>query len=390
MANESVITSRDEYARLTLVTRAATCGHLLFMSLYATMRDMGERPVTISISTGTIVTAVVVLAGAWLLWNLRDLALVLLTAVVIASAVEPAVARLRHSKVPRVLSVLLVYILLFTAFFAVFYFFVPSLFADLATFLNSLPVYLDTLNRISAFDDFARVLGTTPPDLSNLDFMASVRGATEAAGFAGNALTAIASIFGGVLSFVLIIVFSFYFAVIETGVDDFLEIISPRKHKDYILNLWSRSKRKIGLWMQGQLLLAVIMGVLLYLGLTIMGVPHALLLAVIAAMFEIIPVFGPTLAAIPAVAIALVDGGMTLGLLTTALYVIAQQFENHLIYPLVVTRVVGVPPLLVILALIIGAQLAGFLGILLSVPVAATIQELAKDIRERRVFAGSE
>jgi len=390
VANESVITSRDEYARLTLVTRAATCGHLLFMSLYATMRDMGERPVTISISTGTIVTAVVVLAGAWLLWNLRDLALVLLTAVVIASAVEPAVARLRHSKVPRVLSVLLVYILLFTAFFAVFYFFVPSLFADLATFLNSLPVYLDTLNRISAFDDFARVLGTTPPDLSNLDFMASVRGATEAAGFAGNALTAIASIFGGVLSFVLIIVFSFYFAVIETGVDDFLEIISPRKHKDYILNLWSRSKRKIGLWMQGQLLLAVIMGVLLYLGLTIMGVPHALLLAVIAAMFEIIPVFGPTLAAIPAVAIALVDGGMTLGLLTTALYVIAQQFENHLIYPLVVTRVVGVPPLLVILALIIGAQLAGFLGILLSVPVAATIQELAKDIRERRVFAGSE
>ena len=351
---------------------------------------MGERPVTISISTGTIVTAVVVLAGAWLLWNLRDLALVLLTAVVIASAVEPAVARLRHSKVPRVLSVLLVYILLFSAFFAVFYFFVPSLFADLATFLNSLPVYLDTLNRISAFDDFARVLGTTPPDLTNLDFMASVRGATEAAGFAGNALTAITSIFGGVLSFVLIIVFSFYFAVIETGVDDFLEIVSPRKHKDYILNLWSRSKRKIGLWMQGQLLLAVIMGVLLYLGLTIIGVPHALLLAVIAAMFEIIPVFGPTLAAIPAVAIALVDGGMTLGLLTTALYVIAQQFENHLIYPLVVTRVVGVPPLLVILALIIGAQLAGFLGILLSVPVAATIQELAKDIRERRVFAGSE
>src|SRR3989344_4108564 len=281
----------------------------------ATMRDMGERPVTISISTGTIVMAVVVLAGAWLLWNLRDLALVLLTAVVIASAIEPAVARLRHSKVPRVLSVLLVYILLFSAFFSIFYFFVPSLFADLATFLNSLPIYLDTLNRISAFDDFARVLGTTPPDLSNLAFMASVRGATEAAGFAGTALTAIASIFGGVLSFVVIIVFSFCFAVIETGVDDFLEIISPRKHNDYILNLWSRSKRKIGLWMQGQLLLAVIMGVLLYLGLTIMGVPHALL---------------------------------------------------------------------------IGAQLAGFLGILLSVPVAATIQELAKDIRERRVFAGSE
>ncbi len=354
------------------------------------MRNMGERPVTISISTGTIVMTVVVLAATWLIWELRDLVVVLLTAVVIASAVEPAVARLRHRKIPRVLSVLLVYILLFAAFFCVFYFFVPTLFADLATFLTSLPVYLETLNRISAFDDFARIMGTTPPDLTNLDLMASVRGAAEAAGVAGNALTAIASIFGGVLSFVLIIVFSFYFAIIETGVDDFLEIISPRKYKAYILDLWSRSRRKIGLWMQGQILLAVIMGVLLFLGLTILGVPHALLLAVIAAMFEIIPVFGPILAAVPAVAIALVDGGMTLGLLTTALYVIAQQFENHLIYPLVVTRVVGVPPLLVILALIVGAQLAGFLGILLSVPVAATVQELAKDIRGRRIFAGGE
>ena len=350
---------------------------------------MDNRPLMISISTGTIVTALIVIAGACLLWQLRGLVLVLMTAVVIASAIEPGVVRLQHRKIPRVLAVLLIYILLFVAFFCVFYFFIPTLFADLATFLSSLPIYLETLDRISAFDDFAQVLGTTPPNIADLDLMAGVRSAAEAAGVAGNALTAIASVFGGVLSFILIIVFSFYFAVIETGVDSFLEIIAPRKHQAYILNLWHRSRKKIGLWMQGQLLLAVIMGVLLYLGLTILGVPHALLLAVIAALFEIIPVFGPTLAAIPGVGVAFVDGGVSLGLLTIALYVIAQQFENHLIYPLVVTRVVGVPPLLVILALIIGAQLAGFLGILLSVPVAATIQEFANDIRERRVFAGS-
>ena len=351
---------------------------------------MEGRPVTISITTGTIVKAVVVLAGAWLLWTLRDLVLVLMTAVVIASAIEPAISQLQRRRLPRVLSVLLIYVLLFAVFFGIFYFFIPTLFADFVTFLSSLPVYLETLNHLSAFDEYARILGTTPPDLSNLDLMASVRGAAEAAGIFGNALTAIASIFGGFLSFVLIIVFSFYFAVIETGVDDFLEIVSPRKHQAYVLGLWRRSRHKIGLWMQGQLLLAVIMGVLIYLGLTILGVRHALLLAVIAALFEIIPVFGPTLAAVPAVGIAFVDGGVTLGVLTIALYLIAQQFENHLIYPLVVTRVVGVPPLLVILALIVGAQLAGFLGILLSVPIAATIQEFVSDIRERRVFAGSE
>ncbi len=98
-----------------------------------------------------------------------------------------------------------------------------------------------------------------------------------------------------------------------------------------------------------------------------------------------IALLGPTLSAVPAVLIAFVDGGATLGFLTIALYVIAQQFENHLIYPLVVTRGVGVPPLLVILALIGGAELAGFLGVILSVPIAATIQELARDIESGRL-----
>jgi len=351
---------------------------------------MEDRSPTIAITTDTIIRTVLILLAVWFLFALQELVLVLLTAVVIASAIEPAVARMQQWGLPRILSVLLVYVVLFVALFGIFYFFLPSLLSDLATFIASLPIYLEALNRLSAFDEFARVLGTKPPDLSSLDLMASIRGAAEAAGAFRNAFTAIASVFGGVLSFVLIIVFSFYFAVIETGVDDFLEIVIPRKHRAYALDLWRRSRHKIGLWMQGQVLLAVIVGVLVYLGLTILGVQHALLLAVIAALFEIIPVFGPILAAVPAVMLAFVDGGLTLGLLVIAMFVIVQQFENHLIYPLVVTRVVGVPPLLVILALIVGAQLAGFLGIVLSIPVVATIQEFVRDIRERRIFAGSE
>ncbi|OGG57895.1 hypothetical protein A2853_03110 [Candidatus Kaiserbacteria bacterium RIFCSPHIGHO2_01_FULL_55_17] len=351
---------------------------------------MDGRPVSISITTGTIVTAVVILAGAWLLFTLRDLVLVLVAAVVIASAIEPAVVFLRRQNVPRILSVLMVYVLIFVSLFGVFYLFIPAVLSELTTFLRSLPVYLETLDRISAFDEYAQILGTTPPNLSELDLLGGLRGAMEAAGAFGNVLTAIASIFGGVLSFFLIIIFSFYFAVIETGVDDFLEVISPRKHKAYILDLWRRSRHKIGLWMQGQLILGLIIGILVYLALTIIGIKHALLLAVIAAIFELIPVFGPTLAALPAVLIGFVDGGAVTGLLVIGVYVLLQQFENHLIYPLVVTRVVGVPPLLVILALIVGAQLAGFLGMLLSVPAAATIQEFVNDIRERRIFAGSE
>ncbi len=347
---------------------------------------MEDRQLNISITAGAVVKIIFILVIAWAVFLLRNVVLDVLTAIVIASAIEPGVGGLVRRKVPRILAVISIYLLFFIVFFGIFYFFLPSVLEDFATFISSLPTYLDAFSRSHAFDTYANILGISGPSALSVDeLMGSIRSALNLGDAFGNAFSAASHIFGGVFSFIIIIVFSFYFAVIETGVDDFLRVIAPRKHQAYILGLWRRSQHKIGLWMQGQLLLAVIMGVLVYLGLTILGVKHALMLAVIAAIFEIIPVFGPTLSAVPAVTIAFVDGGATLGFLTIALYVIAQQFENHLIYPLVVTRVVGVPPLLVILALIVGAELAGFLGVILSVPVAATIQELAHDIETGRL-----
>jgi predicted PurR-regulated permease PerM len=347
---------------------------------------MEDRRFNISITSSTVVKTIVILALAWLLWEIRNIVLIVVTAVVIASAIEPAVRSFMRIRIPRILSVIAVYLLLFAVFFILFFFFLPSVLEDFATFITSLPTYLDAFTRTGAFGSYAHVLGLPPPSaLTGASLMDGIRQALDIGGIFDNAFTAASKIFGGVFSFVLIMVFSFYFAVIETGVDDFLRIVTPKSHQTYVQGLWRRSQHKIGLWMQGQLLLAIIMGVLVYLGLMILGVPHALVLGVIAGVFEIIPVFGPTLAAVPAVTIAFVGGGATLGLLTIALYVIAQQFENHLIYPLVVTRVVGVPPLLVILALIIGAELAGFLGIILSVPAAATLQEFVRDMEEGRL-----
>ncbi|HUO56353.1 MAG TPA: AI-2E family transporter, partial [Candidatus Paceibacterota bacterium] len=272
-------------------------------------------------------------------------------------------------------------------FFVIFYFFLPSLFGDISSFISSLPNYIETINQTGALDQFANIVGLPAPStLPAESLLNNIHNALDIGVF-NNAFDTASQIFGGIFSFVLIIIFSFYFAVLETGVDDFLRIIVPKNQQEYVLGLWRRSQHKIGLWMQGQLLLAIIMGVLVFLGLTILGVPDALVLATVAGCFEIIPVFGPTLSAIPAVAVAFATGGITLGLLTVGMFVIAQQFENYLIYPLVVTRVVGVPPLLVILALIVGGEFAGFLGIILSVPIAATVQEFVRDIEHGRLPA---
>lgn len=336
----------------------------------------------ISITPGTIVKGLVIIALAALLYQIIDIVLVVLVAITIASAIEPGVAALVEMKMPRILAVISIYLVMFLFFFVLFYFFLPSVLEDFAAFISQLPTYLESFTRSGAFDTYSTILGLPSPSVASADqMMGGLRDFFDFGSAFGSPIAAASAIFGGIFSLILVVVFSFYFAVIDTGVDDFLRIVTPKSHQAYIQGLWKRSQKKIGLWMQGQLILAVLIGVLVFLGLTIIGVPHALVLAVIAACFELIPVFGPTLAAVPAILIGFVNGGPLIGLVVIGFYVILQQFENHLIYPLVVTRIVGVSPILVILALIIGAKLFGFAGIILSVPAAAVVQEFVRDLQ---------
>jgi len=348
-----------------------------------------SRSVVVQISSGTILKSLALLILLALLFFLRDIVLIVLTAVTIASAIEPGVAALTRRRIPRIAAVLAVYLFIILGLFSVFYFLMPPLFADLVSFFSTLPQYLDTVQASNplASSPLYPFVSDKISDTISLRELASGIEATLA-NTAEGLFKTVNTVFGGVLSFVFIIVFSFYFAMQETGIDDFLRVVTPARHHEHVLGLWRRSQKKIGLWMQGQLLLALVVGVLVYLGLTIFGVKYALTLALFAAIMELIPVFGPILSAIPAVIVAFGSGGTSLALIVVGLYVIIQQLENHLIYPLVVTKVVGVPPLLVILALIVGAKLAGFLGIILSVPAAAVVQELVQDLERRRQTLG--
>lgn len=349
-----------------------------------------ERDIRIAITPGTIVTILLIIFGAYLLWLLRDLALLVLTAVVIASSIEPGIAFFSRHRIPRVLSALLMYVIVFGSVFSLIYFFFPPIIADAANFLSTIPQYLDTLNVPPAFSGLSSAtdfLGSQHQAQSLVQTLLSFQSAFSST--SGGVLQLFATFFGGIFSFVLVIVLSFYFALQETGVDDFLRLVTPARHEAYALDLWKRAQKKIGLWMQGQLLLSLIVGVLVYLGLLMMGVKYALLLAVFTALAEIIPIFGSLMAGAAAAMVGLSQGGAALAVIVIGLYVVVNQFEANLIYPLIVKKVVGVPPLLVIVALIAGGILAGFLGILLSVPVAAVALEFLSDLdkRKRRAHA---
>jgi len=344
---------------------------------------MEDRELNVQITTGTILKTILLVILVYLLWYLRDIVLVVLTAIVIASAMEPAIRFFSRRGLPRILSVILMYLIVIGIFFGVLFFFIPPVLNDAATFLKQLPQTLSSIN-------VQQVTGGWLPwnvssVFSSADILQSLSQTITSS--TGGIFSTVSAFFGGIVSFGLIVVFSFYLSVQETGVDDFLRIVTPIKEQAYVLHLWKRSQEKIGKWMQGQLMLALIVGVLLYLGLTILGVQYALLLAVLAALFELIPVFGQILAAIPAVAVGFTQGGITEALLVTGLFVVVQQFEANLFYPVVVKKVVGVPPLRVILSLIIGLKLVGFLGVVLSVPIACAIQEFVSDIDRRKTKA---
>lgn len=345
---------------------------------------MSPERVKIDISSAAILKVILFVLGIALMWYLRDLILDVLTAVVIASAIEPAIGFFARHGLRRIFSVIIMYVIIAAVFFTVVFFFIPPVLSDAANFLTKLP---DTLTNLNITDVTHGLLpwGPVSDTVSSANLLRSI--SSTLSDTTGGVFTTLSAFFGGLTSFVLIVVFSFYFSVQETGVDDFLRIVTPAVHQAYVLNLWKRSQIKIGRWMQGQLVLALIVGVLLFLGLTILGIPNALLLAVIAAIFELIPVFGQILAAIPAVTIAYVNLGATPAVLVVGLYVLVQQFEAHLIYPVVVKKVVGIPPLLVILSLLVGFKLVGFLGVLLSVPVAGAIQEMVIDLERSHARA---
>lgn len=345
-----------------------------------------DRQVNVSITVGTITKAIIIGAVAYLVWVLRGLILLILTAIVIASAIEPGVLFFIRHRVPRFFAVLVMYVGVFGGLFVILYFFLPPIIADAAQFLSSIPDYLGTLNLPSSISGIADGASAASQSESILNTLSVFQDAFSSG--SGGIVRLLATFFGGIFSLLLVIVLSFYLALQETGVDDFLRLVTPAKHEEYVIDLWQRAKKKIGLWMQGQILLSVIVGVLVSLGLFIMGVQFALFLGIFTALAELVPIFGSLVAGAFAAAVGFTQGGFALAFIVAGLYVIVNQFETNLIYPLVVKKVVGIPPLLVIIALIAGGEVAGFLGVLLSVPLAAAAQEFFDDFYESKRKAG--
>ncbi|KKQ81984.1 MAG: hypothetical protein UT05_C0006G0032 [Parcubacteria group bacterium GW2011_GWF2_38_76] len=352
------------------------------------MKTEQDNVFRVEITSGFIFKTVALLLVLWLVYYLRDIVVAMLVSIVVASALEPFIHWLKERKIPRVLAVVLVYAALIGIVFLSVSVFLPLIFDDFFKLFTILPAYIRSFDVSSYVSETPGQILTAIKNIVADSFSVDkvMPGITSIiSGTSSNIVSTAKTIFNEGVMLVIIAVFSFYFAVQENGIEGFIRLVSPLKYENYVLDLWKRSRRKIGLWMQGQILLGVLIGVFVFLGLSIIGIKNALALAVFASVIEIIPVFGPVLAAFPAAILAFIQSP-SLGFFVISFFIIIQQFENHLIYPLVVRKIVGIPPLVSIIFLLVGWELAGFFGIILSIPAAVILIELAEDFEKKKRF----
>ncbi|OGI25949.1 MAG: hypothetical protein A3J76_00410 [Candidatus Moranbacteria bacterium RBG_13_45_13] len=330
---------------------------------------------TIEISSGTILRTIFILLLLWFLYLVRDILALVFVAIIITSAIDPIVDWFQKRKVPRSLTVLVVYVVFLSVLGAAIGLLVPPLGSEIRGLGENFPALAEKLSGyFKIIRDYA-ASHNLQQQIAN--FTGSIAEKISQAG--SSVLGGTVSFIGGIFSFVVVLSVAFYMSVQEKGIKKFIASLMPDEHREYISGLVDRIQFKMGRWLQGQMFLMFMIFALDYLGLLLIGAPYALVLALIAGILEIVPYIGPVISAVIAVAISFLHGPL-IGLLVLILFVIVQQLEGYVLTPLVMKKAVGLNPVVVILALMIGAKLGGVLGIIIAVPIATVLGEIVNDV----------
>ncbi len=271
------------------------------------------------------------------------------------SALRPLVDRLEVLRIPRVLSVLLIYLLVVAIFGVGLAGLIPSLVSQSLHLIAELPAVVD------------QVVPYWDVDAASLT--------RQIAPLGENVLKVTLGIFSNFLAVITVMVFTFYFLLERRYTENFLKDMIGTEAGGRVMAVIRTIEKRLGSWVAGQLFLMLCIGLLVYAGLTFLRVEFAIPLAILAGLLEIVPMIGPIVSAVPAVLIALA-GSPLLALSVVALYIIVQQLENNFVVPLVMRRSVGLSPIVTIIALMVGARLAGIIGAVLAVPAVLVIQTI--------------
>lgn len=302
----------------------------------------------IEISHKTIIFTIAIFAGIWFFLHIRDIVYLLFISFLVMTALRPLVEGLARFKVPRILAIFTIYLIVFGVIGLSIASSMPILIVQVSKFITELPTLV---SRVMPYWDIDPRIFTQ-----------------QIAPIGENVVRITVGIFSNIVTTLTVLVFTFYFLLERRNIRKFLLDTLGEDRGPDVLTVLAEIELRLGAWVRGQTFLMATIGILTYIGLTILHVEFALPLAIIAGILEIVPMVGPVISAIPAILVSITVSPI-LALSVAALYFIIQQVENHAIVPLVMKKSVGLSPLITIIALMIGAKLAGAIGAVLAVPV---------------------
>ena len=328
---------------------------------------------TISISTETIIRTILIFLVLGFFFLIKNVLALFFVAIIMSAAFDPFIDYLQKKKIPRALSIIGVYVIFLTLVGGSFYLLSGPIADQIRDMSRDFPQYYQKINQ--GLDSMGKIDITDNQTVNNsLAFVTSSLSKATTGIF-----SFLVSLFGGLISFFIILVITFYLVVEEDGMKRFIRSLTPTRHQPYISQLINKMQVKMGYWLRGQLLLSVIIFFMVFIILSFAGVKYALILALTAGIFEIIPYLGPLISAIPAVFFAFAQSPSK-ALLVVVLYFIIQRVENDIIVPKVLGKSIGLNPLVVILAILIGARIGGAVGALLAVPVTTALSVYFDDL----------
>jgi predicted PurR-regulated permease PerM len=309
-------------------------------------------------STKVILQVVFVFLALWFLWLIRDIILLLIISLILASAMEPLVDALHDKKVPRVISVFFVYLIFIGVAVLVIYSIIPPVVEQIKILQANLPEY-------------GKVLQTQFAGIDVQSFLQQM-----ASGFSGgNVVQNTFGVFNGALNAIAVVVISVYLVAEEKGMKTFVSSLLPSHHHEFALGLINKIQKKMGGWVLGQLIISFGIFLFTYIGLLLLHVQYALVLALLSGLFEVVPYIGPFLSSIPAMFIAFAQdpAHFSLVIWVAVLYLLVHEVEGYVLVPKVMEKTTNTSPLLTLVALMVGYQLAGIIGLVISVPLATAL-----------------
>ncbi|MDA1316682.1 MAG: AI-2E family transporter [bacterium] len=314
-------------------------------------------PIHITISPRSVFLFTLIPLVLYGIWIMKDLLFSLLIGFILMSAMRPAVAKLVARNIPRALAAGITYLLFILIFLSLIWLIIPPIIVETTNLIRSLPYIIQDISpqapELINFNELGRFI----PDATN------------------NIFGLITLIFSNVLFVMATLFFGLYLLLEENMISAVLHrYFEPRKAIKIVRTIATAEKR-MSSWFWGEVTLMTVVGTLTYIGLTIIGVKYALPLAVLAGLLEVVPNFGPTISAIPAIILGFSTSYFT-GFSAFALYIIIQQLENNVIVPMIMKRAVGINPIVTLIVLLVGGRLGGVLGVLLGIPIFLFVETI--------------